>query len=388
MKWNASPAAASLLLAACAGGSNSSLQAAPAGGTVAAQSWQGDQSAPASETWRAADGTVRTRERAQPAPALVAEPTPDLAAESVPEFVPTRDLAVEAEPAPEPIVQTKPEPQRAGASYPEPGADYAPPPAAPMRAPAPRPYTPPQDLPADPTAGMEGPRGSSQRGAGEARYDEIGYAGAAGDLGGAVAALHRALPANSYVEVTSLDTGRTILVWIADALPGGDHPIDLSDAALRQLGVEGARVPVRIRRVNPNPQEAAAIRAGQPAPLRAEAPPVLLTALRRRLPGAPIAAAPAPIPSRPAYRPAPAPVRAGPAPTPRPVRGGYVVQIAALSNAGNAQSLAKSMGGFVKQGGGLHRVQLGPFASRAEAETARAGAARAGHADARVIAAN
>jgi cell division septation protein DedD len=46
------------------------------------------------------------------------------------------------------------------------------------------------------------------------------------------------------------------------------------------------------------------------------------------------------------------------------------------------------MGGFVKQGGGLHRVQLGPFATKREADAARAGAARAGYGDARVIAVN
>ena len=69
-----------------------------------------------------------------------------------------------------------------------------------------------------------------------------------------------------------------------------------------------------------------------------------------------------------------------------PARGGLVVQVAALSNAANAQSLAQSMGGFVKPGGGLYRVQLGPFATRGEAEAARQRAAGAGYGDARVIA--
>ncbi|RYD47868.1 MAG: SPOR domain-containing protein, partial [Sphingomonadales bacterium] len=46
---------------------------------------------------------------------------------------------------------------------------------------------------------------------------------------------------------------------------------------------------------------------------------------------------------------------------------------------------AQSMGGFVKPGGGLYRVQLGPFATRGEAEAARRRAAGAGYGDARVI---
>ncbi|NWM59974.1 septal ring lytic transglycosylase RlpA family lipoprotein, partial [Escherichia coli] len=84
-----------------------------------------------------------------------------------------------------------------------------------------------------------------QPGPGETpRYDEIGYAGIRPVSGGgamdqAVVAVHRSLPANSYVEVTSLDTGKTILVLITGSDPGAGHPIDLSAGAARLLGANG-----------------------------------------------------------------------------------------------------------------------------------------------------
>lgn len=390
MKWNASLAAAlSLSLAAC-GASGGTLETAPepAGplpGSPDAQTWDGEEDR-ARETWRGADGTIRTRER-RPVRAAGAAPL------------------IEAEPiAPSPMIA-----QRPGATYAPPGRGaaatsepiYALPPLEesataastparpPLSRPAPRPVAPvaaspmPQDM-ADPTSGMTGPRGSSQPGAGERRHDEVGYAGL-GTFSGeapetAVVGAHRALPVDSLVEVTSLESGRTILVLITGSLPPGSGPaMELSVGAARQLGASGATLPVRVRRVSAGPQDLLALRAGQPAGLRADAPPVLLTALRKRLGAAPMAvAAPVP-PSRPVRAPVP-PRAARPAPA-----GRYLVQVAALSNASNAQALARSFGGSVRSGAGLHRVQLGPFATSAEAERARAGAARAGYHDARVI---
>ena len=240
-----------------------------------------------------------------------------------------------------------------------------------------------------------GPSGSSRPRPGEFRYDETGYAGVRHVEGGGAAdaasvAVHRSLPAGTALEVTSLDTGRTILVLVTGQLPpGAEYPIDLSAGAATQLGyAQGQRVPVRLRAVTPPGPDMAALRAGTAPSPRADAPPVLLTALRKRLPGIP-AAEPIARPA-PARTPAPArPRHAAPAPVAKPAAAGrYLVQVAALSSGSNAQALARSMGGFVKQGGGLHRVQLGPFATQAQAEAARGRAARAGHADARVIAAN
>ncbi|MET0309555.1 MAG: SPOR domain-containing protein [Sphingomonas sp.] len=243
-------------------------------------------------------------------------------------------------------------------------------------------------LPGDPAAGATGPRGSSQPGPGERRYDEVGFAGVRSVAGGgprdeAVVAVHPTLPANSYVEVTSLDNGRTILVLVTGTGNASGSAIDLSPGAARQLGYDKpGTIPVRIRAVMASPQDQVALRSGRAAEARADAPPVLLNALRKRLPagGMPVVQAPPPpIAARP-----PGPARA--ARTVRPAATGrYFVQVAALSTAGRAQALAQSMGGFVKAGGGLYRVQLGPFANAGEAQAARAKAARAGYGDARIF---
>jgi rare lipoprotein A len=70
----------------------------------------------------------------------------------------------------------------------------------------------------------------------------------------------------SYVEITALDTGRTILVRINDRGPmTNDRLIDLSEGAARQLGiVDKGTTGVRVRRVNPPENEKSALRAGRP----------------------------------------------------------------------------------------------------------------------------
>ncbi|MDG2532960.1 SPOR domain-containing protein [Sphingomonas sp. HITSZ_GF] len=382
MRSNASISALTLL-AALGGGAPSYAQNL---GSVGAQAYGGSQDAQSSETWRAADGTLRTRPaRQQPQPQY--QPAPQQP-EPQPQWT---------DPAPVPPQASAP-----GASYAVPGS------SAPVRqqrsAPAQQQWQPqpqpqvqqqvPQDY-ADPAAGAAGPSGSSQPAPGETpRYDEIGYAGVRPVSGGgamdqAVVAVHRSLPANSYVEVTSLDTGRTILVLVTGTDPGANHPIDLSAGAARLLGASGDTVGVRIRSVNPPAMDKSALQAGRPAGDRADAPQVLLTALRKHLPNRPSYAS-APSYTPPAYTaprttaPRPAPVRTAP-PAARPAANGrFVVQVAALSNAGRAQALAQSLGGFVKPGSGLYRVQLGPFATAGEAEAARRRAAGAGYGDARV----
>jgi rare lipoprotein A len=347
MRWNTSLLAAlSLPLAACGGG-GSYREAGPepfgAPGTPAARSWSPP---PEAEAWRSADGSVRRR------PGAAASPD---------------DLPPD-EPLAEDIRPDAPPPPRGRRVQ-----------TAPQR---------PDEPDIDPAAGAAGPSGSSRQRPGELRHDEIGYAGirpvAAGAAAdSAVVAVHRSLPPGTVVEVTALATGRTALVLITGTMEEADRPMDLSAAAARLLGAGAAeRLPVRIRPVTATPQDMALLRAGRPASAREDAPPVLLAALRKRLP-APIpgvdpAPRPARVPPRGAQRPAPP--RPGVVPS-----GRFVVQIAALSNAANAQALARRLGGFVRAGGGLHRVQLGPFATRGQAEQARAGAARAGYGDARVV---
>lgn len=140
-------------------------------------------------------------------------------------------------------------------------------------------------------------RGITYVPADEARYDRIGYASWYGEESGhmtangerfrhgAVAAAHTTLPLPSYVEVTSLDTGRTILVRINDRGPFvAGRIIDLSRGAAAQLGIERLGVAaVRVRRVSPTEQEKARLRDGKEAALRAPVSPAALIELRARL---------------------------------------------------------------------------------------------------------
>lgn len=234
-----------------------------------------------------------------------------------------------------------------------------------------------------------GPQGSSQLRPGEARYDRVGLAGYAEGQG--VFALSDEMAAGSFAEVTALDSGKTILVQVRGA---GQGLIELSAAAAAQLGVSG-NPPVRVRRVTVTPQDSALLSSGQAAAPRADAPQALLVGLRRKLAEQMPAVAKTTAPPRPGPRPAKAalakaqPTKAPPAApaSARPSRAthGLFVQVAALSNAQRARTLAEQLGGIVRSAGNLYRVQLGPFPNRAAADRARADAARRGYGDARVI---
>jgi rare lipoprotein A len=256
-------------------------------------------------------------------------------------------------------------------------------------------------------------------------YDAVGYA--ALDDGAGVTAAHRTLPLPSYAEVTSLESGKTILVRIERRGPmTGKSLLSLSSAAAAQLGAsDGAAV--RVRRVNPPEAERAELRAGRAAPDRIATPKSLVEVLRRKLPStgaatlaaaspppkagtaalitAPSAAAspqataayPLPsikaatAPSRPVVvaQAEPAPVRAAIAAPAKPAAkpsatGTFVVQAAAFSSRANADRAAKAIGGTVAASGKFFRVHTGPFASRTQADAALAKVRAAGYSDARV----
>lgn len=173
-------------------------------------------------------------------------------------------------------------------------------------------------------------------------YDAVGYAHA-GSEGSGISGAHHVLPLPCYVEVTSLDTGHTILVRLDRRGPmTGKQLIELSPAAWAQLGLPtSADAAVRVRRVNPPEPERAALRIGNRAPERMETPPGLRAALRRKLglaaprspdeppsatlSGGPPQTAPRSLPAPPklviakptaAKPPVPAPTLAPPAPKP------------------------------------------------------------------------
>lgn len=222
-------------------------------------------------------------------------------------------------------------------------------------------------------------------------YDEVGYASWYGaELAGeptangesfrpqAITAAHRTLPLPSYVEVSRLDTGRTILVRINDRGPADpDRLIDLSTGAAEALGItETGMAQVRVRRVNPVDTEKAALRAGQSAAPRPDMPEGLLEILRERVARL----------ARPAgYRPpavAPAST-AGAAPPPAAVpagTGALLVQVAAFASRARAEEVARRVGNgaSVVSAGNVHRVRMGPFADEAAARAAIAQARAAG----------
>ncbi|WP_082545238.1 septal ring lytic transglycosylase RlpA family protein [Sphingopyxis sp. Root1497] len=260
-----------------------------------------------------------------------------------------------------------------------------------------------------------------------ADYDDVGYASWYGEeLAGSptaigesfnpdgISAAHKTLPLPSYVEVTALDTGRTIVVRVNDRGPmANDRLIDLSRGAAQQLGLTGGVAAVRVRRTNPPMAERAQLRSGGAVGERLATPDTLLVLLRNKLKDRPApagvvaATASKPTPSAPApggdrfivegpgakaatkpaitrptaAKPATPPPAAKPAPADS---GSYAVQVAAFSSQSRANAAAKSVGGTVTKMGNLWRVRMGPFASEAEALAAAGKAKAKGFRDAQV----
>jgi rare lipoprotein A len=235
-------------------------------------------------------------------------------------------------------------------------------------------------------------------------YDQVGLAAVGGEeatSGTTISAAHKTLPLPSYIELTSLESGKTIVVRVERRGPmRNDRLIELSPAAAAQLGVGSDSAPVRVRRVNPPEQERAQLRSGGQAPARIDTPKPLLAVLMRKLTGeaAPIAAMPPTDPApeplakpEPVAAPPPRAARSKPAPKPVPrpaptaaASGGFVVQVGAFSTRDRALAVATPLGGAVSSAGKLWRVRTGPYSSQAQADGALARARAAGYPDARV----
>ena len=273
-------------------------------------------------------------------------------------------------------------------------------------------------------------------------YDAVGRALIGGEGGSAISGAHRTLPLPSYVEITSLETGKTILVRLERRGPmTGSGLVELSPGAAAQLGVAGrSDAPIRLRRVNPPEADRAPLRLGQSATARLDTPKSLLAVLQRKLdvqegrtpvpaaapegnnaPKAEVAnAAPKPEPKpakgksaakagAPKTLPKPQPVftvtdpssvppgkpdAAKPAaqPVTKPVAkpstasagAPLVVQIGAFSSEERAKAAAAKIGAQVVPAGKVWRVRSGPFTDRAAAEAALAKARAAGYSDARI----
>ena len=186
----------------------------------------------------------------------------------------------------------------------------------------------------------------------------------------AMTAAHPTLAIPSYARVTNVTTGQSVVVRVTDRGPfHADRIMDLSYAAAYRLGyVNNGSTLVEVEAILPD--DASMLAYAQPKPPASSASrPPLSPADRDEL-------------DRLATQLA-ASNNATPLPTPTPAaptqstQKGVFLQLGAFSNADNAESLRSHLareldwlteGIQINAGNGMHRVHLGPYASRSDAE--------------------
>lgn len=219
-----------------------------------------------------------------------------------------------------------------------------------------------------------------------------------------ISAAHKTLPIPTWVKVTHLANGKSLVLRINDRGPFvGDRVIDLSYAAAKELGMTSKGTgEVLIEAIPPYQTLADAGRRPRPAgatgaTLVASASPVPTPLPAAAAPLEPVSSASVVVAAATPPEPPPvaAPVMAAPAPaavpartlaaaTPRaasplpPTNGGVFLQIAAFSDRRNAENLRLrvrpqfAQGIYLddSRGDGLTRVKMGPFLSPIDAERA------------------
>lgn len=159
----------------------------------------------------------------------------------------------------------------------------------------------------------------------------------------AMTAAHKTLPIPSYAKVTHLGSGRSVVVRVNDRGPFHEgRVIDLSYAAAAKLGIAGpGSGPVEVERVFARDAARLASAAPQPPPLPQPQPAEVATALVT------------------------------------PDAAGLYLQLGAFSSVDNAESFRDRVARelpwllepiHVAAAGSLHRVRLGPYKSREEAQ--------------------
>lgn len=199
----------------------------------------------------------------------------------------------------------------------------------------------------------------------------------------AMTAAHPTLPIPSYVRVTHLRNGASVVVRVNDRGPfKPDRVIDLSYAAATRLGIAAVGTG-EVEVVRLTYADIRAGRIGGAAAARGDDPaPALPASPRAPLPPPPSALAlPVPVPatSPPAAVPAPPPSALPERATPS---ARWSVQLGAFGVAANAEALRERIAVLLAQGdsalateasprverdGSLHRVLAGAFADRAAA---------------------
>ena len=180
----------------------------------------------------------------------------------------------------------------------------------------------------------------------------------------AMTAAHTTLALPSYARVTNVQTGKSVVVRITDRGPfHADRIIDLSYTAAYKLGlINGGSGQVEVEAIIPG-EPLATSYAEIATPTRAAATEVdEIEALARRMA----------LEER-TFQVAPPATTASES----PLAKGIYLQLGAFANADNAESLKNHLAREldwlaepirINQGSGIHRLQLGPYASRAEAD--------------------
>jgi len=196
-------------------------------------------------------------------------------------------------------------------------------------------------------------------------------------------AAHPTLPIPSYVRVTSLTNGRSVVVRVNDRGPFLDgRLIDLSYAAAYRLGyINQGSAPVEVELILPGQTPSATVAASAPPPSPSAAPAPARAAPAEPAPidGARVAAPTAPgastAPTASIASSAPAAPVAPVAPIAEAANGVFV-QLGAFAAQENAEIFRAQLASQVTWLGdalrierrdGLHRIQAGPYADRIEA---------------------
>lgn len=207
-------------------------------------------------------------------------------------------------------------------------------------------------------------------------------------------AAHPTLPIPSYARITNLANGRMIVVRINDRGPyGNDRVISLSGPGMacttvaKQTyalpappdlsgGAGTSSVPVPQGDILPVSNSTLKSEDPTGAPVTSSgflgAPTTLAPGV---LEGSEPTPAPQPVVTAPSTTPATSPAMVTPQAASQSASGNFMVQVGAVSDQARAQQYQQQLGqkfgvpGRVTQNGAVWRIQLGPFASKAEAST-------------------
>jgi rare lipoprotein A len=180
----------------------------------------------------------------------------------------------------------------------------------------------------------------------------------------AMTAAHTTLALPSYVRVTNVQTGKSVVVRVTDRGPfHADRVIDLSYTAAYKLGlINGGSGQVEVEAVIPGESTATTYAQVAPPPPQTAADSDDIEQLARRMARE----------ERPTQTAAMAGMSGDSA-----IPKGVYLQLGAFSNAENAENLKNHLlreldwvgdAMRINSGGGIHRLHLGPYASRGDAE--------------------